>query len=204
MPSVVHDPGKSRETPCLSKHTWHFAPGDYQFEVGFLPLLWPNTATKMQKIASLEQAFVRVASGVYLQHAKPCNHNQVPISNTAGWIPLLFYFLLLPPARSFSRRHTACAYGETVMMSPSVEDTGSWPHYFSCSPLYRLELRKKKQWSKALAPSSTTFPLFLTQMRWRCDTIIFPLVFCRELWVSVSFYFSRLIYWQIEGRTTAE
>lgn len=79
-----------RKTPCLSNHTWHFAPGDYQFEVGFLPFLWPNAATKMQKIALREWLFVRVASGVYFEHAKPCNHDQVPISNTAGWIPLFF------------------------------------------------------------------------------------------------------------------
>lgn len=82
--------GESRKTPCSSNHMWHFATGDSQFEVGFLPFLWPNAATKMQKIASWEQAFVRVASGVYFEHAKPCNHNQVPISNTDGWIPLLF------------------------------------------------------------------------------------------------------------------
>lgn len=93
------------QSPCSSNHTWHFATGDYQFEVGFLPFLWPNATTKMQKIASREQAFLRVASGVYFEHAKTCNHNQVPISNTAGWIPLFFF-----SARSLETMYSVCVW----------------------------------------------------------------------------------------------
>lgn len=168
--------GESRKTPCLSNHMWHFATGDSQFEVGFLPFLWPNAATKMQKIASWEQAFVRVASGVYFECAKPCNHNQVPISNTDGWIPLLF-----SPQPGVQPMYS-------VHVWRNSNDVSKCGRYWLLASLFQLQSPlqaggsgKKKQWSKALAPSSTTFPLFLTLMRRRCDAIIFTLVSCRDI-----------------------
>lgn len=141
VPSIVHDPGEIHENPCSSKHTWHFATGDYQFEVGFLPFLWPNAATKMQKIASREQPFVRVASGVYFEHVKPCNHNQVPISNTAGWIPLFFF----PQPGVFETTYSVCIWRNSNDVSKCGRRRLLASLFQLRSPLQAGALEKKKK-----------------------------------------------------------
>lgn len=192
--------GESRKTPCSSNHMWHFATGDSQFEVGFLPFLWPNAATKMQKIASWEQAFVRVASGVYFEHAKPCNHNQVPISNTDGWIPLLF-----SPQPGVQPMYS-------VHVWRNSNDVSKCGRYWLLASLFQLQSplqaggsgKKKnsdqKHWLPP-PPLSHYFSLWWDGGVMQSSLHWFP---AETFPVSFSFYFSRLTYWQMKSRITAE